>query len=81
MILHGNRLRAYLAANPGCSEISACKSASRLLSYPPIRLRINEAVLASQRKVEEQLGEQLLGQAVSVSDNAQNWPALSADNI
>ena len=68
MILHGDRLKAYLAAYPGCNEKWALKSASRLLSDPHVKFRIREAVLEAQMRVEDELKEQLREAAMSIND-------------
>lgn len=68
MILHGDKVQAYLAAYPGCTEASAYKAACRLLGNPYIKARMRESVLATQHRVEEELKEHLRGQAMSVND-------------
>src|ERR1044071_7021010 len=68
MILHGDRLQAYLAAYPGADEKWALKSACRLLSNPYAHYRIPAAVLTAQHRGEEELKEQLRGVAMSIND-------------
>lgn len=68
MILHGDRVAAYLAAYPRCTPASARKAASRLLCNPGIKERIRNAVLDVQYMVEEELKEHLRGHAMSVND-------------
>lgn len=57
MIIHGDRQKAYQAAYPGVSSNSAYFAASRLLSLPHIRIRINIAVQQAQEQSRLQLQE------------------------
>jgi hypothetical protein len=65
MITHGDRLKAYLTAYPGCSPKSAYYNASRLLSKPEINARIvranaiaeTNAMATLEKRYEEELAD------------------------
>jgi hypothetical protein len=67
MILHGDRLKAYKAAYPNCSEKTAIVNACRLMARPGIAGRIRQAVCTAQRKAEAELEEYLAGEVMSMA--------------
>ncbi|MCD6062563.1 MAG: Terminase small subunit [Flavipsychrobacter sp.] len=67
MILHGDRVKAYRAAYPSCSEKTAAVNACRLLARPEIKERIRNAVKLVQKKVESDLYEELKDKVLSTA--------------